>query len=76
LYGEADGDVNLCRETFAQVPIAGVFCNGEIGPVADSTHQHGYTATLAYSDADYEGVSYNDKVLDKAALVFSLSRTF
>jgi small ligand-binding sensory domain FIST len=48
LYGEADGDVKLCREAFAQVPIAGVFCNGEIGPVAGSTHLHGYTASLAF----------------------------
>lgn len=48
LYGEPDGDVNLCRETFAQVPIAGVFCNGEIGPVAGNTHLHGYTASLAF----------------------------
>ena len=48
LYGEADGDVKLCRETFAQVPIAGVFCNGEIGPVAGGTHLHGYTASLAF----------------------------
>ena len=31
-----------------QVPIAGSFCNGEIGPVAGSTHLHGYTASLAF----------------------------
>lgn len=48
LYGAADGDVNLCREAFQQVPIAGVFCNGEIGPVAGNTHLHGYTASLAF----------------------------
>jgi small ligand-binding sensory domain FIST len=48
LYGTADGDVDLCREVFAQVPIAGAFCNGEIGPVAGSTHLHGYTASLAF----------------------------
>lgn len=48
LYGEPDGDVNICREAFTQVPIAGVFCNGEIGPVAGSTHLHGYTASLAF----------------------------
>ena len=46
--GTADGDVDLCREVFAQVPIAGAFCNGEIGPVAGSTHLHGYTASLAF----------------------------
>ena len=48
LYGAADGDVNLCREAFQQVPIAGVFCNGEIGPAAGNTHLHGYTASLAF----------------------------
>ena len=48
LYGEADGDVTLCREAFREVPIAGMFCNGEIGPVAGSTHLHGYTASLAF----------------------------
>ena len=40
--------MNLCREAFQQVPIAGVFCNGEIGPVAGNTHLHGYTASLAF----------------------------
>jgi small ligand-binding sensory domain FIST len=48
LYGEADGDVKLCREVFATVPIAGVFCNGEIGPVGAATHLHGYTASWGF----------------------------
>lgn len=48
LYGEADGDVKLCREVFATVPIGGVFCNGEIGPVGNATHLHGYTACWAF----------------------------
>jgi small ligand-binding sensory domain FIST len=48
LYGERDGDVSACRQTFADVPIAGAFCNGEIGPVAGSTHLHGYTASWAF----------------------------
>ena len=48
LYGEADGDVKLCREVFANVPIGGLFCNGEIGPVGGATHLHGYTACWAF----------------------------
>ena len=28
LYGERDGDVSTCSEAFADVPIAGAFCNG------------------------------------------------
>ncbi len=48
LYGERDGDVSACRQAFADVPIAGAFCNGEIGPIAGSTHLHGYTASWAF----------------------------
>ena len=48
LYGEADGDVALCREAFATVPVAGVFCNGEIGPIGNTTHLHGYTASWGF----------------------------
>ncbi len=48
LYGEADGDVSLCREVFGTVPIAGLFCNGEIGPVGGTTHLHGYTASWGF----------------------------
>lgn len=48
LYGQPDGDVSVCREQFPQVPIAGAFCNGEIGPVAGTTHLHGYTASWGF----------------------------
>lgn len=48
LHGHADGDVRLCREAFPEVPIAGVFCNGEIGPVGGNTHLHGYTASWGF----------------------------
>lgn len=48
LFGSADGDVSLGREAFADLPITGVFCNGEIGPVGGSTHLHGYTASWGF----------------------------
>jgi small ligand-binding sensory domain FIST len=48
LYGGPDGDVSLCRESFATVPIAGMFCNGEIGPLGGATHLHGYTASWGF----------------------------
>jgi small ligand-binding sensory domain FIST len=48
LFAQADGDVSLCRESFAAVPITGVFCNGEIGPVGGTTHLHGYTASWGF----------------------------
>jgi small ligand-binding sensory domain FIST len=48
LYGHADGDVGVCRELFGELPVAGAFCNGEVGPVAGATHLHGYTASWAF----------------------------
>jgi len=44
LFGDADGDVSIARSVMADLPIAGAFCNGEIGPLGGSTHLHGYTA--------------------------------
>jgi small ligand-binding sensory domain FIST len=60
LFGEADGDVRLCRESFVLVPIAGVFCNGEIGPVGGSTHLHGYTASWGFLVPAGEGEAIAD----------------
>jgi small ligand-binding sensory domain FIST len=48
LYGQPDGDVRACRDLFAAVPVAGAFCNGEIGPVGGASHLHGYTASWGF----------------------------
>lgn len=48
LYGGPDGDVGICQGLFPAVPISGAFCNGEIGPVAGTTHLHGYTASWGF----------------------------
>lgn len=48
LYGQPDGDVGVARELFADLPIVGAFCNGEIGPLAGSTQLHGYTASWGF----------------------------
>jgi small ligand-binding sensory domain FIST len=46
LYGVPDHDVSTIHETFAKLPIAGLFCNGEFGPHQDRTRLHGYAASL------------------------------
>lgn len=48
LYGEADGDVSIVQREFPGLPMAGAFCNGEIGPVGGTTYLHGYTASLGF----------------------------
>jgi small ligand-binding sensory domain FIST len=47
LFGAPDHDTSVFNEMVAAVPIAGFFCNGEIGPVGGTTFLHGYTSSFA-----------------------------
>lgn len=47
LFGVPDHDSRLLHEIVGPVPLAGFFCNGEIGPVQGVTFVHGYTSSLA-----------------------------
>lgn len=48
LLKELDGHPNHDSDRFqhylGRIPLAGFFCNGEIGPVGGKTHLHGYTS--------------------------------
>lgn len=46
LYGEPNFDSQLFSTFVMNVPLSGFFCNGEIGPVGDSTFLHGYTSVF------------------------------
>src|SRR6266542_4070462 len=46
LFGEPDHDVGAVRRVFGEVPVAGFFAAGEIGPVAGKNFLHGFTASL------------------------------
>lgn len=46
LYGHANHDSNSFREYLGEIPLAGFFCNGEIGPVGGTTFLHGYTSSF------------------------------
>ena len=47
LYGAPNRESECFQRAFAGVPLAGFFCNGEIGPVGPRSFLHGYTAALA-----------------------------
>jgi small ligand-binding sensory domain FIST len=47
LYGQPDHDSNLVINYLGSLPLCGFFCNGEIGPVGDTTFLHGYTSSFA-----------------------------
>ncbi|WP_447978842.1 FIST signal transduction protein [Candidatus Nitrospira bockiana] len=47
LFGRPHHDVSVVRERIGEIPLAGFFAQGEIGPVGRTNFLHGYTASLA-----------------------------
>ncbi|MEM6425855.1 MAG: FIST N-terminal domain-containing protein [Cyanobacteria bacterium P01_D01_bin.128] len=47
LYKAPSFDARLFDRYVKQVPLSGFFCNGEIGPIGNSTFLHGYTSVFA-----------------------------
>ena len=46
LYGRPNHDSEMFHEVMGPLPLAGFFCNGEIGPVHGTTYLHGYTSSF------------------------------
>ena len=46
LYQQPNFDSALFAEYLGLTPLSGFFCNGEIGPVGDTTFLHGYTSVF------------------------------
>jgi small ligand-binding sensory domain FIST len=47
MYADADHDAGAVADELGPIPLAGMFCSGEIGPVGGQTFLHGFTATMA-----------------------------
>jgi small ligand-binding sensory domain FIST len=53
LFDEPDHDADLVRSSLGDLPLAGFFCAGEIGPVGSRSFVHGFTASvLAFDPVD------------------------
>jgi len=47
LFAEPDHDTNLFHEVLRpDVPLGGLFCAGEIGPIGPNTYLHGFTSSF------------------------------
>ena len=44
MYGHPNHDTENFQTLMGPVPVAGFFCNGEIGPVGGTTYVHGFTS--------------------------------
>jgi small ligand-binding sensory domain FIST len=47
LYGVPNHDIDAFGKHLGNVPLAGFFCNGELGPVGGTPFLHGYTSAFA-----------------------------
>lgn len=47
LFGSPDHDAKAIADKLGPIPLAGFFCNGEIGPVGAENYLHGFTASIA-----------------------------
>jgi len=47
LFGTPDHDIETVRRSIGQLPVAGMFCAGEIGQVGGRNFLHGFTASVA-----------------------------
>ncbi len=47
LFAEPDHDARLVTKTFGDIPVAGFFCAGELGPVGGRNFLHAFTASMA-----------------------------
>lgn len=46
MFDVADHDAGAVDDELGSIPAAGLFCNGEIGPVGGRSFLHGFTATM------------------------------
>lgn len=47
LFDEPDHDAAVISDALDGAPVGGMFCAGEIGPVGNRNHLHGFTASVA-----------------------------
>lgn len=46
MFGRADHDASTIADVLGDIPLAGFFAGGEIGPIAGRNALHGFTASL------------------------------
>ena len=48
MFAEENHDAALIGRYLGPLPLAGLFCNGEIGPIGSKPYLHGFTASVAF----------------------------
>jgi small ligand-binding sensory domain FIST len=48
MFSQSDHDAGLIAKTFGEIPLAGLFAAGELGPIGHQNFVHGHTASIAF----------------------------
>ncbi|MCA8983812.1 MAG: FIST N-terminal domain-containing protein [Planctomycetaceae bacterium] len=51
LFGTPHHDISAIRAAYGQIPLAGFFAQGEIGPLGERSYLHGFTTSVALFEA-------------------------
>lgn len=52
MFPELNHDASLIQKHLGPLPLAGIFAQGELGPVGDKNYIHGFTASIALFEED------------------------
>jgi small ligand-binding sensory domain FIST len=47
MFSQPDHDAQCVAEALGPIPVAGLFAQGEIGPIGRQNFMHGFTASVA-----------------------------
>jgi small ligand-binding sensory domain FIST len=50
MFSSSDHDIHCLHDILGDIPTAGFFAQGEIGPVGQQNFLHGFTASVALFD--------------------------
>ncbi len=51
MFTSSNHDATCVKDLLGEIPVAGFFAQGEIGPVGQQNFLHGYTASVAVFEA-------------------------
>lgn len=60
MFGTPHHDAMLISDTLGDLPMAGMSCAGEIGPVGRQSYLHGFTASVALFGGETGGDVFDD----------------
>jgi small ligand-binding sensory domain FIST len=76
LFSEPDHDAGLLARMLGEIPVAGFFCAGELGPVGGQNYLHAFTASIALFPGSSATGTSEGTAIGQAVGVSALARNW